>query len=90
MGVEMMQSCYVCKGNLLEEQVNHIHLWGEKILLFEDVPAEVCQQCGETYFRSDVLELIDAIASSDIKPTKTISVPVFSVSDETNRKEMTQ
>ena len=45
-----MKTCYFCKGEVVKKKIQHVHQWGEKIVLFEDVPAEVCQQCGEIYF----------------------------------------
>jgi YgiT-type zinc finger domain-containing protein len=76
-----MERCYFCKGRLTNKTITHIHTWGEKILLFEEVPAEVCQQCGETYFHPDVLEIMDQIAANNTEPKTTISIPVFSMSD---------
>ena len=76
-----MGQCYFCKGRLTKKIITHIYTWGEKILLFEEVPAEVCQQCGETYFHPDVLEIMDKIATSGSEPQTTISIPVFSMSN---------
>jgi YgiT-type zinc finger domain-containing protein len=75
-----MGQCYFCKGRLTQKTITHVHTWGEKIFLFEDVPAEVCTQCGETYFSPDVLETMDNIATSDAAPKTTVSIPVFSIS----------
>ncbi len=79
-----MKTCYVCQGKLLWKKITHIHTWGDKIFLFEDVPADVCKQCGETYFSPDILERMDEITLSDMTPKATVSVPVFSMSDKTD------
>jgi YgiT-type zinc finger domain-containing protein len=76
-----MGSCYFCKGQLVKKHITHIHTWGEKIVLFEDVPAEVCTQCGETYFSPEVLERMDNVVTSGTKPRTTIAIPVFSMAD---------
>lgn len=78
-----MEQCYFCKGRLTKKAITHIHTWGKKILLFEDVPAEVCTQCGETYFSPDTLETMDHIATSDTEPKTTVPIPVFSLSKAT-------
>jgi len=52
-----------------------------KMLIFEDVPADVCQQCGETYFRPNVFEIMDTIVISDMEPKTKVAVPVFSMAD---------
>ncbi|MBS0183725.1 MAG: YgiT-type zinc finger protein [Nitrospira sp.] len=28
--------------------------WGEELKIIEQVPAEVCEQCGEKYFQTQV------------------------------------
>jgi hypothetical protein len=58
-----------------------MHAWQGKFFLFEDVPAEVCQQCGEIYFSPDVLKAIDTIVTGDVEPKAQVAVPVFSIFD---------
>lgn len=74
-----MKTCYFCKGNLVEKRIRHVHHWGDDIVVFENVRAEVCQQCGEVYFAPDVLEMMDKATLEKAKPHKTLSVPVFSL-----------
>ncbi len=40
--VVQMEHCYFCKGKVTAKRVRHIHEWGEKVFIFEDVQAEVC------------------------------------------------
>lgn len=74
-----MSKCYFCKGDVKPGLVRHVHQWGDRIIVFEDVPAEVCQQCGETYFGPDSLEKMDAITIKGEPPAKEITVPVYSL-----------
>ncbi|MDH7486233.1 MAG: type II toxin-antitoxin system MqsA family antitoxin [Anaerolineae bacterium] len=74
-----MTRCYFCKGKLTEKKIHHVHHWGERIVVFEDVPAEVCQQCGEVYFRPEVLEKMDEAVLEELKPKARLSIPVFSM-----------
>jgi YgiT-type zinc finger domain-containing protein len=74
-----MEICYFCKGKVRKQTIQHVYHWGEKLFILEDVPAEVCQQCGETYFEPEVLEAMDKLASGEIKPKDTLPVPVFSL-----------
>jgi YgiT-type zinc finger domain-containing protein len=76
-----MKTCYFCKGEVVERRIQHVHQWGEKIIIFEDVPAEVCQQCGETYFSPEVLDKMDEVTMGEEKPKATISVPIFSLAE---------
>lgn len=76
-----MRECYFCKGLVVEQKIQHIHRWGDQIVIFESVPAEICQQCGEVYFAPDVLEMMDRAVLEDQKPKARISVPVFSLAE---------
>lgn len=77
---EDMSTCYFCKGHVKPALVRHVHQWGERIIIFDDVPAEVCVQCGETYFGPDALEKMDQITLSGEQPEKELVVPVYSLS----------
>jgi len=47
--------------------------------LLQDVPADVCEQCGEVYFSPEVLEMMDQITLERTKPKATLTVPIFSL-----------
>lgn len=72
-----MTICYFCRGKVIPRRIQHIHHWGDRVYIFEDVPAEVCEQCGEVYFAPNVLAEMDRIVASKSKPTATIQVPVY-------------
>jgi YgiT-type zinc finger domain-containing protein len=74
-----MQKCYFCQGRLTHKRIQHVHRWGNRIIIFDDVPAEVCQQCGEVYFSPEVLKLMDEMTLRDYQPKAVIPVPVFSL-----------
>ena len=74
-----MTQCYFCKGTVQNQKIRHVHEWGGHVYIFEDVPAEVCQQCGEAYFAPDVLEMMDQIVATSIEPKTTLTVPVYSL-----------
>lgn len=74
-----MTRCYFCKGTIQPKKIRHVHQWGEQVYIFDDVPADVCTQCGEVYFAPDVLDMMDRIAMNRTKPQHTIAVPVFSL-----------
>lgn len=48
--------------------IRHVPQWGEKIFLFKNVPAEVCTQCGETYFGPEALEKMDKVVVGLLEP----------------------
>jgi YgiT-type zinc finger domain-containing protein len=76
-----MKTCYFCKGRVVEKRIEHLHRWGEEVILLQDVPADVCEQCGEVYFSPEVLEMMDQITLEQAKPKATLTVPIFSLPD---------
>lgn len=78
---EKMKTCPFCKGDIDIRKINHMHKWGDAFYLFKNITAEVCKQCGEVFFFSDTLKLIDKYVVERKKVKKTISVPVIGMSD---------
>lgn len=72
-----MKSCPFCKGKIKKTIVDHLHRWGKEIYLFENVTAELCSQCGETFFAPEILELMDKHIKGKLKPDKTLAIPVI-------------
>ena len=71
-----MKRCYFCKGEIVEREISHVHCWGEKMILFRNAPAEVCKQCGEIYFRPEVLEAFDKAVEHLDQIKQMIQIPV--------------
>jgi YgiT-type zinc finger domain-containing protein len=76
-----MKRCPFCKGNIKEAKIDHLHRWGKEIYLFENVVAEVCSQCGETFFAPVVLELMDKHVKEKLKADKTVTIPVIKLKE---------
>jgi YgiT-type zinc finger domain-containing protein len=71
-----MKDCYFCKGKLIEQKVKVDFRWGQKLKIIENVPANVCQQCGEQYFQSGVYKAMEKLAASRKKPSSRLTVDV--------------
>ena len=74
-----MTRCLFCRGPVQPGVVQHVHEWGERVVIFKYVPAEVCQQCGEAYFSPDVLKQMDKLAQRNDKAVAKVTVPVYSL-----------
>jgi YgiT-type zinc finger domain-containing protein len=72
----MMTECYFCKGRVVQEKVNVDFRWGRKLKVIEDVPAGVCQQCGEKYFQAAVYKAMEKLVVSRAKPVARLTVDV--------------
>ena len=74
-----MTKCYFCGGRVESKTVRHTHQWGEKVFIFKNVPAEVCRQCGETYFGPEALAKMDEVVANSPEPEEVARVPVYSL-----------
>jgi len=51
--------------------------WGDDLLaIIEDVPAGVCELCGERYFKAAVVKAMERTANSQSRARKTVEIPV--------------
>lgn len=53
--------CTFCKGTLHKGKTEFIVRVGDEIIVVRDVPAFVCDRCGEAYFSPEVSRRIDAV-----------------------------
>ena len=68
--------CSFCGGEVKEERVELDYRYKGNLFVFQNVPAGVCQQCGEKYLPAKVAKAIEHRIHSKEKWDKTISVPV--------------
>jgi len=72
----MITQCYFCKGKVVEAKTEVDFRWGKKLKVLQDVPARVCQQCGEKYFHSTVYKAMEKLVAGRVKPSSRLSVDV--------------
>jgi len=53
--------CTFCKGTLHEGKTEFIARVGDEIIVIKEVPAFVCDRCGEAYYSPDISRRIDAV-----------------------------
>ena len=57
--------CIYCGGEVAEKFVQKVCSQGGRLIaVIDEVPAGVCSQCGERFFRSDVLERVNALLAN--------------------------
>jgi len=69
--------CVFCGGTTESQNVTFIYDEDGNYLFIEDVPAEVCLQCGEKTYLPEVTDDLIRIAKKRLRPNKMIEVPVF-------------
>jgi len=68
--------CSFCGGEVINESVELDYRYKGKLYIFKEVPAGVCQQCGEKYLIAKVVKEIERRIHSKEKWDETIPVPV--------------
>lgn len=76
-----MNKCYLCGGRLKKQKVDIARYWGKELVALNDVPAFICQKCGERYFEAKVSSKIDEKIQQAVRGKTSIpriDVPVLS------------
>ena len=74
-----MAICPFCNAPVEERLVEHILRWEGEIYILRNVPADVCVQCGQTFFGPDALKAMDAVALAEREPDERLAIPVYSL-----------
>jgi len=69
--------CIFCGGKLKKDNVTFTYQDDHKYIIVEDVPAEVCNSCGEKIYSPAVTDDLLKFAKNKFHAVKTIKVPVF-------------
>lgn len=75
-----MFTCHVCGHNAAKTEVvsEVFNLEGRRVLV-ENIPALVCEHCGETAFSRDTTERIRQMVHGAGRPIKTVPMDVFAM-----------
>jgi len=53
--------CNLCKGTLSEGKTQCMARVRDEIVVIKDVPALVCEQCGEAYYSLEISKKLDTV-----------------------------
>jgi len=70
-------NCVMCKGSLEKGLINYPVDVESQFLLIKDVPALVCNQCGEYFLDDDIYAKIEGVIESAKKSNVEIEVLRF-------------
>lgn len=56
--------CFYCKGETVETTTKFIVDLGQCVVIVKNVPARVCQQCGETSYSNEVAQQLERIINA--------------------------
>ena len=75
--VRVYHRCHSCRGEVVEQRVTVDYRWGEALLVvIRNVPAGVCQVCGEQYLKAEVVKEMERVARSPEEVQEVLHVPV--------------
>jgi YgiT-type zinc finger domain-containing protein len=63
-----------------QEFVSEVFEINGKPVLVENIPAEVCAQCGEAVFGRETMERVRRMAHGEATPVKSVQMGVFAFS----------
>ncbi len=69
--------CAFCKGDTEEKLIRYVQEYKGQLVIIENVPAEVCTQCGERLIRPDIAERIQRLVWEQPRPKRQDRVPVY-------------
>jgi YgiT-type zinc finger domain-containing protein len=75
--------CTYCGGEVIEQAIDYDYRRQKHLMVVSNIRACVCRQCGEKYFKPDVLEKMDSlyhgIFERHEKPERTLTIPSVSL-----------
>jgi YgiT-type zinc finger domain-containing protein len=76
----MTRECPVCHSAMSLKRIPHVQTWEDRVVVFENVPAEVCGRCGEVLFAGPVVDRLNKVLWALSPATRTMEVPVYDFS----------
>lgn len=74
--------CSFCGGKVTEKKIQVDYRTGDELVVFENVPAGVCRQCGEKYYTAKVVKALEQMARDKNVAGRIIHVPVKSFTEK--------
>ena len=65
---ERKMKCDLCDGEYREKTVVRNYKWRGKTIVVEDVPALVCERCGDTLIQEETIAAIDELLRKKAEP----------------------
>jgi YgiT-type zinc finger domain-containing protein len=71
--------CELCSGDTLTKQVKRQHWLNGRLYILENVPAQVCPECGKRYFHATTLDQIDQLLQTEHAVKQMLNVEVVTL-----------
>jgi HTH-type transcriptional regulator/antitoxin MqsA len=74
-------TCFVCKGDLEARLIRYVQDYKGSLAIIENVPAEVCTQCGKQLLRPEVADKVQRLVWDPPTPRRQVAVPVYDLAE---------
>lgn len=74
--MDKCRSC-LCADTFEERTVSQPLKFNGQIVIFENVPALVCSQCGEVLLRPEIVRRMEELGRGERPPSRMDQVPVY-------------
>ena len=72
-----MNTCYFCGGELAAQMTTFVHEAQGEVQIVRNVPAYVCQQCGEKEYTQETTHQILLFLQHPPRPAAVLQVPAY-------------
>jgi HTH-type transcriptional regulator / antitoxin MqsA len=72
-----MEKCCYCRTKLNPQTTTRVQQYEDKWVILENVPALVCDQCGETFYTPDAHDLVIRLLNREAAPVRTETIQVY-------------
>lgn len=69
--------CYFCGAETVRRCVNVDERWDGRLVVVQDVPADVCPQCSEVYYPPEAIERLDTLRQRQPAADAVLETPVY-------------
>ncbi|KFD41045.1 hypothetical protein HX99_05230 [Peptococcaceae bacterium SCADC1_2_3] len=73
----MVTKCFQCGNPTVKKLVVAENWWGDTFTMVENVPAWICENCGEQYFDAEVVKELDKMKEKPPQAKRVMQVPVY-------------
>lgn len=73
-----MKTCYLCKGRITKKAIDYMARQGNDYTLVKNLPADICEQCGEVYLDLAASRRVDEALTRSREAQEHLSIPVVS------------
>lgn len=71
-------TCFMCKGDTEQKLKTYVANLDSCVIIIKNVPALVCNQCGEVYYTDEVAEQLEKIVDTMEKLVKEVAIVEYS------------